>query len=129
MGLTMLESTYAQYFGLVHTKPFIIRTTFVLLGVFNVIGKLITGHMLDKHQKAPVIFSVVGNLFMFLPFIHLATLPYWNISEVAKQWSILVNSPFLSCGFVFIYISAVSRMHQMELSHINEVDTSALISG
>lgn len=129
MGLTMLESTYAQYFGLVHGKNSVIRSTFVLLGIFNVVGKIITGNMLDKYKKAPIIFSLVGNIFMFLPFISLATLSYWNIPEVAQQWVILANSPFLSCGFVFIYLSVVSRMHQMELSHIHEVDSSPLISG
>ena len=129
MGFTMLESTYAQYLGLVHANPLVMRTTFVLIGIFNIVGKVITGNMLDNNKKAPVIFSFVGNLLMLLSFISLATLPYWDIPEVAQQWITMATSPPLTMGFVLIYISSLSRLHHMELSHTHEVETSALLSG
>ena len=56
-------------------------------------------------------------------------IPQWPISEVAKQWVMVATSPFLSFGFVFVFLSAISRMHQMELTHMDGVDTTALISG
>ena len=129
MGFTMLESTYAQYFGIVKAKPFVIRTTFVLMGIFNIVGKLITGNLLDKNKKAPMIFSFVGNLLMLLSFLSLATLPSWQISQDAQQWIILATSPPLTLGFVLIFISSLSRFHQKELSYTYEIDTSTLASG
>ena len=59
----------------------------------------------------------------------LVLIPHWPISQVSKQWVMVATSPFLSFGFVFVFLSAISRMHQMELSHMDGVDTTALISG
>ena len=42
MGYSMLESTYAHYLDIIHGQPIFIRTTFVLMGSFNILGKLIT---------------------------------------------------------------------------------------
>ena len=61
--------------------------------------------------------------------ILLVLIQHWPISEVAKQWVIMATSPFLSFGFVFVFLSAISRMHQMELSDMDGFDTTALISG
>ena len=59
----------------------------------------------------------------------LVLIQQWPISEVAKQWVMVATSPFLSFGFVFVFLSAISRMHQMELSDMDGVDTTALMSG
>ena len=59
----------------------------------------------------------------------LVLIQQWPISEVAKQWVIVATSPFLSFGYVFVFLSAISRMHQMELSDMDGVDTTALMSG
>ena len=61
--------------------------------------------------------------------ILLVLIQHWPISEVAKQWVMVATSPLLSFGFVFVFLSAISRMHRMELTHIDGVDTTALISG
>ena len=45
MGFSMLESTYAEYLDIIHGRPMVIRTTFVLMGIFNIVGKLITGRV------------------------------------------------------------------------------------
>ena len=129
MGFTMLESSYSQYFNSISAKQLVIRTTFVLIGIFNFVGRLFSGHFLDQTKLTPIIFSLVGTIFMILPYITLGTMPYWPISQLSQQWAILATSPFLSCGYVVISISTLSRMHHMELSHVDEVDTSALISG
>ena len=125
----MLESTYSQFLNTISAQQFVIRTTFALIGIFNFVGKLFTGKFLDRTKEAPVIFSLIGNFFMLLPYVSLGTLPYWPISQVSQQWVVMATSPLLSCGFVFIFISTFSRMYHKELSLVNEVDTSALISG
>ena len=129
MGINMLESTYAQYFGNVNAKPDVIRTAFILMGIFNVVGKLITGNEMENDKKTPVICSCVGNLLMLLAFLTLTTLPCWHISQDAQQWIILATSPPLTLGFVLINISSLSRFHQTELSYIYEVETSTISSG
>ena len=129
MGFTMLESTYAQYFGNVNAEPVVIRTAFVLMGVFNVVGKLITGNKMDNHKKNPVICSCVGNLLMLLAYITLASLPCLHISQNAQQWVLLATSPPLTLGFVLIFISSLARFHQTELSYSYGLETSAISSG
>ena len=61
--------------------------------------------------------------------ILLVLIQHWPISEVAKQWVMVATSPFLTFGYVFVFLSAISRMHQMELSDMDGFDTTALISG
>ena len=125
----MLESSYSQYFNSISAKQLVIRTTFVLIGIFIIVGRLFSGYFLDQTRLTPIIFSLVGTIFMLLTYVSLGTLPYWHISQLSQQWVILATSPFESCGYVIISISTFSRMYHMELLHINEVDTSALISG
>ena len=67
----MLESTYAQYLGQVHASSAVVRSTFILMGSFNIVGKLVTGNFMDKRESAPITFSLVGNAFMLLPFMSL----------------------------------------------------------
>ena len=67
----MLESTYAQYLGQVHASSAVVRSTFILMGTFNIVGKLVTGNFMDKRESAPITFSLVGNAFMLLPFMSL----------------------------------------------------------
>ena len=129
MGITMLESTYTQYLNKINAEQFVIRTTFVLIGIFNFLGKLFSGKFLDQTKWAPVIFSLVGNVFMLLPYLSLGTLSYWSIPDVYQKWIVLATSPLLSCGFVFIFISTFSRMYHMKLLQTNAIDTSTLISG
>lgn len=129
MGIAMLGSTYSQYFDSINAEQFVVRTTFILIGVFNFVGKFISGSFLDQTKEAPVIFSLVGNSLMLIPYITLGTLPYWPISQYSQQWVIFTTSPFLSCGFVFIYTSTFSRMYNIVKSLGNALDTTALISG
>ena len=105
------------------------RTTFVLVGIFNILGKLFTGFFLDRYEEASVICSMVGNAFMLLPYLSLATLPYWHIEDSYRQWVVLGGSPLLSFGFVMIYIATFLRMYQIKLEHVDGQDTSTLISG
>ena len=125
----MLGSTYSQYFDSINAEQFVVRTTFILIGISNFVGKFISGSFLDQTEDAPVIFSLVGNSLMLMPYITLGTLPYWPISQYSQQWVIFTTSPLLSCGFVFVYISTFSRMYNVVASLVNAVDTSALISG
>ena len=129
MGYSMLESTYAHYLDIIHGQPIFIRTTFVLMGSFNILGKLITWFILDRSNKAPVICSLVGNVMMILPYVVVGTLPQWSIGENYEQWFIMASSPFLTCGFVFVFISTMSRTYQMKLANISGKEMSALISG
>lgn len=129
MGIAMLGSTYSQYFDSINAEQFVVRTTFILIGISNFVGKFISGSFLDQTEDAPVIFSLVGNSLMLMPYITLGTLPYWPISQYSQQWVIFTTSPLLSCGFVFVYISTFSRMYNVVASLVNAVDTSALISG
>ena len=71
MGMTMLESTYAQYLGQVHASSTVVRSTFILMGTFNIVSKLVTGNYMDKRESAPITFSLVGNSLMLLPFMSL----------------------------------------------------------
>ena len=125
----MLASVYAPYFTTIHAEPYVARTTFVLVGIFNILGKLFTGFFLDRYEEAPVICSMVGNAFMLLPYLSLATLPYWHIEDSYRQWVVLGGSPLLSFGFVMIYIATFLRMYQIKLEHVDGQDTSTLISG
>ena len=129
MGYSMLESTYAHYLDIIHGQPIFIRTTFVLMGSFNILGKLITGFILDRSDKAPVISSLVGNILMIVPYIVVGTLPHWQIKEYSQQWFIMASSPMLTCGFVFVFISTLSRMYQMKISTISDKEMSTSISG
>ena len=94
MGLQMLASVYAPYFTTIHAEPYVARTTFVLVGIFNILGKLFTGFFLDRYEEASVICSMVGIAFMLLPYLSLATLPYWHIEDSYRQWVVLGGSPF-----------------------------------
>ena len=69
--MTMLESTYAQYLGQVHASGTVVRSTFILMGAFNIVSKLVTGKFMDQRESAPITFSLVGNAFMLLPFMSL----------------------------------------------------------
>ena len=129
MGISMLESEYSQYFHSVSAKEFIIRTTFGLIGIFNFVGKVISGNFLDRAKEAPLIFSFVGNICMLLAYASLGTLPYWPLSHEQKQWIMMATSPLLSCGFVFIYISTFSRIYHLKLSLSVSMDTSSIKSG
>ena len=71
MGMAMLDSTYAQYLGQVHASSAVVRSTFILMGTFNIVSKLVTGNFMDKRESAPITFSLVGNAFMLLPFMSL----------------------------------------------------------
>ena len=129
MGISMLESEYSQYFHSVSAKEFVIRTTFGLIGIFNFVGKVISGNFLDRAIEAPLIFSFVGNFCMLLAYASLGTLPYWALSHEQKQWIMMATSPLLSCGFVFIYISTFSRIYHLKLSLSIPMDTSSIKSG
>ena len=129
MGLTMLTSVYGPYFTTIHAEPYVARTTFVLIGISNILGKFFTGFFLDRYEEAPVICSMVGNALMLLPFLSLATLPYWHIEDYYRQWVVLGGSPLLSCGFAMIYIATFLRMYKIKLEHVDGQDTSTLISG
>ena len=129
MGLSMLESTYAHYLEMIHGQPIVIRSTYVLMGLFNILGKLITGFILDRSDRAPMICSLVGNIMMILPYIVMGALPQWHFKEYYQQWFIMASSPFLSCGFVFVFISTLSRMYQMKVSNISGKEMSTSISG
>ena len=129
LGVSLLESVYAPYFSSIHSKPYVVRTTYALMGVFNILGKFVTGFFLDLSKKSPIICSLVGNTLMFLPYLSLATIPYWHVEDYNKQWVVLGGSPMLSCGFVMIYTSTFLRMYQIKLKDVNGQDTSALISG
>ena len=61
MGIAMLGSTYSQYYDSINAEQFVVRTTFILIGIFNFVGKFISGSFLDQTKDAPVIFSLVGN--------------------------------------------------------------------
>ena len=105
------------------------RTTFVLIGISNILGKFFTGFFLDRYEEAPVICSMVGNALMLLPFLSLATLPYWHIEDYYRQWVVLGGCPLLSCGFAMIYIATFLRMYKIKLEHVDGQDTSTLIAG
>ena len=124
MGFSMLESTYAHYLDTIHGEPIIVRTTFVLMGIFNILGKLITGCTLDRSDRAPLICSLVGNGMMILPYSVVAIMPQLRIKEYYQQWLIVATSPMLHCGFVFVYIATLPRMYQ-----IGGKDMLASISG
>ena len=125
----MLEATYAHYLNTIHSQSFVTRTTFVLMGIFNIVGKVITGSILDKSNEAPVICSLVGNALMMLPYLTLGTMRNWNIEGYHQQWVIMGGSPLLTCGFVTVFISTFLRMYHIKLVNINKEDTSTLISG
>ena len=129
MGISMLESEYSQYLHSVSAKEFVIRTTFGLIGIFNFVGKVISGNFLDRAIEAPLIFSFVGNFCMLLAYASLGTLPYWPLCYEQKQWIMMATSPLLSCGFVFIYISTFSRIYHLKLSLSVSMDTSSIKSG
>ena len=129
MGFSILDSTYAAYFSSIHAKSYIVRTAFVFLGIFNILGKLLSGLVLDRSEEAPVICSLVGNALMLLPYLSLATLPYWLIENYNRQWVVLGGSPTLSCGFVFIFLSTLLRMNHMKFEHVQGQDTATLVSG
>ena len=125
----MLEATYAHYLSTIHAHTFVIRTTFILMGLFNIVGKLITGNILDHSIKAPVIFSLVGNVLMIVPYFTLATMPIWHIEGHYQQWVIMGGSPMLTCGFVFVFLSAFFRMYHINFDSLSAKETSTLISG
>ena len=129
MGISLLESEYSQYLHSVSAKESVIRTTFGLIGIFNFVGKVISGNFLDRAKEAPLVFSFIGNICMLLAYASLGTLPYWPLSHEQRQWIMMATSPLLSCGFVFIYTSTFSRMYNIVESLGNAVDTTALISG
>ena len=124
MGFSMLESTYAPYLETIHGQPIIVRTTFVLMGIFNIVGKLITGCTLDRSDRAPLICSLVGNGMMILPYFVVAIMPQLPIKEYYQQWLIMASSPMLYCGWVFVFIPTLSRMYL-----IGGKDMLASISG
>ena len=111
MGWSMLESTYAHYLDTIHAQPTIVRTTFVLMGIFNIVGKLITGCTLDRSDRAPFICSLVGNGMMILPYLVVAIMPQLPIKEYYQHWLIMASSPMLSCGWIFVFIPTLSRMY------------------
>ena len=55
MGIAMLGSTYSQYFDSINAEQFVVRTTFILIGISNFVGKFISGSFLDQTEDAPVI--------------------------------------------------------------------------
>ena len=124
MGWSMLESTYAHYLDTIHAQPTIVRTTFVLMGISNIVGKLITGCTLDKSDRAPLICSLVGNGMMILPYFVVAIMPQLPIKEYYQQWLIMASSPMLYCGWVFVYMATLLRMY-----HFVGKDMMASISG
>ena len=124
MGCSMLESTYAHYMDTIHGQPIIVRHTFVLMGISNIVGKLITGYTLDKSDRAPLICSLVGNGMMILPYLVVAIMPQLPIKEDYQQWLIMASSPVLYCGWVFVFIPTLSRMYV-----IGGKDMLASISG
>ena len=124
MGFSMLESTYAHYFETIHGQPIIVRTTFVLMGIFNIVGKLITGCTLDRSDRAPLICSLVGNGMMILPYLVVAIMPQLPIKEFYHQWLIMASSPMLYSGWVFVYMATLLRMY-----HFVGKDMMASISG
>ena len=66
---------------------------------------------------------------MILDYLVVATSPQWYIDECYQQWFIMASSPMLTCGFVLVFISTLSRMYQMKLSNNNIKEISTLISG
>ena len=129
MGFGMLESEYSQYLHSVNAKEYVIRTTFVLIGIFNLVGKIISGYFLDQAKEAKLILSFVGNVCMLLAYASLGTLPYWPLSHEQKQWIMMATGPVLSCGYVFIYISTFSRIYHLKLSRSIGIDNSSIKSG
>ena len=129
LGFTLLASVYAPYFDSIHSKPYVVRITYMLMGIFNILAKFVTGFILDLSRKSPIICSLVGNTLMFVPYLSLATISYLRLEDYNKQWVVLAGSPMLSCGFVFIWTSTFLRMCQIKLKDVNDQDTSAFISG
>ena len=129
MGFSMVESTYAHYLDIIHAPPFIARTTFILMGIFNIVGKLIMGNILDLSDKAPVIFCLIGNVLMIVPYMALGIMPYQQTEENYQQWVIMASSPMLTSGFVLVFISTFFRMYHVKLTGLQGEDTSTLISG
>ena len=125
----MLESEYSQYLHSVNAKEYVIRTTFVLIGIFNLVGKIISGYFLDQAKTAKLLLSFVGNVCMLLAYASLGTLPYWPFSHEQKQWIMMATSPILSCGYVFRYISTFSRIYHLKLLLSIEIDNSSIKSG
>ena len=124
MGCSMLESTYAHYMDTIHGQPIIVRTTFVLMGIFNIVGKFITGCTLDRSDRAPLICSLVGNGMMILPYLVVVIMPQLPIKEFYHQWLIMASSPMLYSGWVFVYMATLLRMN-----HFVGKDMMASISG
>ena len=131
MGFSMVESTYAHYLEVIHAEPFVARITFILMGVFNIVGKLIIGSILDYTDKAPVIFCVVGNALMIIPYVALTIMPYGmhEVNRSYRQWVVMACSPIITMGFVLVLICTFFRMYHMKLFGVLEEDTSTLISG
>ena len=127
----MLETTYAHYFATIHAHADVTSTTFFMMGIFNIIGKLVLGNFLDKSNEAPVIASLVGNALMILPYLTLATIAYWHIEEYYKQWVIMGGSPLLSVGFNNVFIATFIRMKNIIFGNNNDDDDdmSSLIAG
>ena len=129
MGISMIESEYSQYFHSVSAEEYVIRATFLMIGIFNVVGKMISGNFLDRTKEAPLIFSLVGNVCMLLAYASLGTFSYWPLPHEQKQWIMMATSPPLSCGFVFIFTSTFSRIYHLKLSLSAAMDTTSMKSG
>ena len=129
MGFSMLESEYSQYLHSVSAQDNVITATFLMIGIFEIISKIITGKLLERTKEAPLIFAFVGNVCMLLAYTSLGTLPYWPLAQEQKQWIIMATSPFIACGDIFIYLSTFSRICQLQLSLSIQMDTSAIKSG
>ncbi|XP_059097668.1 MFS-type transporter SLC18B1-like [Tigriopus californicus] len=108
---------------------FQVSMAFLLMAAFYMLSTPVVGYACDR-IKSPILFSIAGNIFMFVAFLFVGPAPFFP-SLSASVPLLLGIMPIFGLGYGFVLVSTFSRAYKesVQQGYRDDVNTYMVLTG